>query len=217
MERSVSPNNPKVYHITHLENLPQMVDGVLWSDAERIRQRLDCTMVGMKEIKRRRLEEIEVDCHPGTKVGEYVPFYLCPRSIMLFLLDRGNHPDVTYRGGQRPIVHLEADMHELVEWADSAEQRWAFSNGNAGAYYTSFFDDLAELEQLDWTSIGATDWRDPIVKERKQAEFLVETSFPWELVERIGVIDNIVAQQVAKKIAAADHKPQIVVMRNWYY
>jgi hypothetical protein len=213
----VPPKNPKIYHITHLENLAQMCDGVLWSDAERIRQGLNCTVVGMSEIKRRRLEEIEVDCHPGTKVGEYVPFYFCPRSIMLFLLGRGNHPDLTYRGGQRPIVHLEADLREVVAWAESAGRRWAFSNGNAGAYYTSFFSDVDQLEALDWKSIEATDWRDPIVKERKQAEFLVENSFPWELVRRIGVLDNKVAQQVAEIIRAADLKPQIVIAPNWYY
>ena len=28
------------------------------------------------------------------------------------------------------------------------------------------------------------------MRERKQAEFLVEEFFPWELVERIGVIDK---------------------------
>ncbi len=117
-ERSVPPKNPKIYHITHLENLPQIVDNVLWSDAERIRRGLNCTIVGMSEIKRRRREELEVNCNVGTKVGEYVPLYLCPRSIMLFLLHRGNHPDLTYRGGQRPIVHLEADLRTVVEWAD---------------------------------------------------------------------------------------------------
>jgi hypothetical protein len=37
-------------------------------------------VVGMSEIKRRRLEALDVDCHPGSKVGEYVPFYFCPRN-----------------------------------------------------------------------------------------------------------------------------------------
>ncbi len=39
----------------------------------------------MTEIKRRRLFEIDVQCHPDTMVGDYVPFYFCPRSIMLFI------------------------------------------------------------------------------------------------------------------------------------
>jgi hypothetical protein len=216
-ERSVTPNSPKIYHITHLDNLPQIVDGVLWSDAERIRRQLNCKIVGMSEIKRRRLEELEVHCHPGTKVGEYVPFYFCPRSIMLFLLHRGNHVDLSYTEGQRPIVHLEADVRRVVEWADGVGQRWAFSHGNAGARYTEFSKDLAQLDELDWNAIGATDFRDPIVKEHKQAEFLVVESFPWNLVERIGVIDNQIAAKVTGLLSNATHQPPVVAARTWYY
>ncbi len=194
-----------------------MVDGVLWSDAERLRRDMNCQVVGMKEIKQRRLEELEVVCHSGTKVGEYVPFYFCFRSIMLYLLYQGNHPELTYRGGQRPIVHLEADLQTTVNWAEATGRRWAFTNGNAGTRYTPFFNDLGNLDVLDWQAITATDWRDPFVKERKQAEFLVEESFPWELIERIGVIDNDTAQIVAGVLRAAGHKPAVVVARTWYY
>jgi hypothetical protein len=216
-ERSVSPKSPKIYHITHLENLPQMADHVLWSDAERIRRQLNCTIVGMSEIKRRRLEELEVDCNLGTKVGEYVPFYFCPRSIMLFLLHKGNHVDLTYTGGQRPIVHLQADLHRVVAWAESEGRRWAFSNGNAGTRYTRFFNNLEELEALDWQAIAATVWKDPIVKEHKQAEFLVEESFPWELIERIGVFDKEIAERAASVLSEAALRPEVVVAGNWYY
>jgi len=66
----------KIYHITHLGNLTRIVAaGRLWSDAKRLELGLECEIVGMSEIKRRRLEEIEVSCFPGTQVGEYVPFY----------------------------------------------------------------------------------------------------------------------------------------------
>jgi len=209
--------SPKIYHITHLENLPGIVDDVLWSDAERIRRNLSCKVVGMSEIKRRRLEELHLDCHPGTKVGEYVPFYFCPRSIMLFLLHKGNHADLTYTGGQRPIVHLQADLHRVVEWARSQGSRWAFSDGNAGTRYTQFFNNLEQLDILDWNAIAATTWKDLMVRERKQAEFLVEQFFPWALVERIGVIDEEIAQTVANVLSAATHRPEIVVAGNWYY
>lgn len=211
------PTSPKIYHITHLENLPQIADHVLWSDAERIRRQLNCKIVGMSEIKRRRLEELEVHCHPGTKVGEYVPFYFCPRSIMLFLLHRGNHVDLSYQGGQRPIVHLQADLHQVVEWAGTEGKRWAFSHGNAGARYVEFSNETERLGELDWDAISATIWKDPIVKEHKQAEFLVSDSFPWELVERIGVIDRQMAEQVTGVLSNAARKPDIVTAASWYY
>ena len=194
-----------------------MVDSGVWSDSERVRQNLDCKIVGMKEIKRRRLEEIRVHCHPATTVGEYVPFYFCPRSIMLYLLHMSNHPDVSYREGQGPILHLEADLFEAVSWANQNATRWAFTSTNAGARYATFFDQLDMLTNLDWDAIEATDWRAPMVRERKQAEFLFERFFPWTLVERIGVLDQSRLQMVYDRLGKAQHKPDIVVRKEWYY
>jgi hypothetical protein len=211
------PRQPKIYHITHINNLASIVDNVLWSDAERIRQGLNCELIGMTEIKRRRLEELDVDCHPGTKVGQYVPFYFCARSIMLYLLHAGNHPDLSYRGGQRPILHLESDLKTVVKWATTAGRRWAFSTGNAGARYARFLKDLGQLEKLNWEAITANKWRDPDLKEGKQAEFLIERCFPWECIDTIGVINTEMAQQVTDVIGSANHRPPVLVRRHWYY
>jgi len=212
------PTHPKVYHITHLRNLPQIVDaGRLWSDAKRIEKNLECDVVGMSHIKRRRLEEIEVDCHPGTHVGDYVPFYFCPRSIMLYILHMGNHPDLNYTEGQRPIVHFQADLHAVVEWADRKRRRWAFSDRNAGGFLANFFTGLDNLKEINWAAVSSTDFRDMVVKEGKQAEFLVYGLFPWRLVERIGVCDEGAAGEVRQAITDADHQPTVAVKRDWYY
>ena len=212
------PERPKIYHITHLHNLAQMAEsGRLWSDAKRLDLQLSCEIVGMSEIKRRRLEELRVDCHPGTKVGQYVPFYFCPRSIMLFILHRGNHPDVTYRGGQNPIVHLEADLHRVVELVTELGHPWAFSISNAGARYTTFYNTLDKLGEINWTAVAATDFRDSLIKDGKQAEFLVFESFPWSLVDKIGVFNESSRQQVEFVLANAVHKPPIQVEPSWYF
>lgn len=118
----VVPDHPKIYHIVHVDNLPSIVaDGCIWSDSQMIR-RVGGTVIGMGSIKRRRLT-LPVACHPGTHVGQYVPFYFCSRSIMLFVIHRANHPELAYRGGQGPIVHLEVDLHETVRWADANDRR----------------------------------------------------------------------------------------------
>ena len=212
------PNQPKIYHITHLRNLPQIVaHGKLWSDAKRIDLGLECEIVGMSEIKRRRLEEIEVDCHPGTKVGYYVPFYFCPRSIILYILHKGNHPDITYRGGQGPIVHLQADLRASVEWAQVNAVRWAFSNVNAGAKYASFYDSLDRLDEVHWAAVQANDFRRPEMMEGKQAEFLLFESFPWSLVEGIGVLNEKARSEVQISLTPTDYKPPVSLEPEWYF
>jgi hypothetical protein len=212
------PDRPKLYHITHVDNLRAIVaDGALVSDAELIRRGGPAQAIGMSEIKRRRVEELEVGSHPGTKVGDYVPFYFCPRSVMLFVIHRANHPDLTYRAGQECIVHLEADLHTVVAWAAANGRRWAFSLSNAGAYYTEFCSRLDELDQLDWVAIAATDFRPAEMKERKQAEFLLHERFPFELVARIGVRSARTQAQAVAALAAACHRPTIEVRQEWYF
>jgi hypothetical protein len=158
-----------------------------------------------------------VGCHPGSHVGEYVPFYFCPRSVMLYLIFRANHVELTYRGGQDPIVHLEADLHASAKWADGDGRRWAFSLSNAGAAYAQFRGSLDDLVQINWDAVAARDWRVPELKEGKQAEFLMHRAFPWQLVARIGVGSQRIYSQVQEALKSASHRPEVAIMPDWYY
>lgn len=212
------PGQPKIYHITHVDNLPAIVrDRVLLSDATIAARGGPSVMIGMSEIKRRRIEEIMVSCHPETKVGDYVPFYFCPRSVMLYLLYRANHQDLSYLGGQGPILHLEADLHEVAQWADRKGIRWAFSLSNAGSYYVEFCDRLDELDLINWAAVSEQDFRSPDVKEGKQAEFLVHDTFPWELIRRIGVCSADIKARAETALEGATHRPPVEILRHWYY
>jgi hypothetical protein len=137
---------------------------------------------------------------------------------MLYLLYRGNHIDVEYRDGQEPIVHLVIDMHKAVEWANTNQLRWAFTDSNAGARYFEDYTDLRDIDRLDWDSINATQWSNRDIKERKQAEFLVENRFPWTLVEEVGVYSYIQQQQVSTIISSNSRGlPLVRVQQSWYY
>lgn len=218
MQVTSVPSSPKIYHITHVDNLRSIIGaGGIWSDAKRIELDLGCRVVGMSEIKGRRLTRLEVECHPKTKVGEYVPFYFCPRSVMLYILHTGNNPSLTYREGQEPIVHLQADVAAVVEWAEANAIRWAFSDRNAGGYLASFFDSVDDLDEVDWAAVEATDFREAAVKDGKQAEFLVYEWFPWTLVERIGVRSSAILERVNEALEDSDHKPLAEVEASWYY
>ena len=211
------PAQPKIYHIVHVDRLaPIVADGCLWSDAEVLRRGEAGTTIGMGGIKARRLG-LPVDCHPGDHVGDFVPFYFCPRSIMLYVIHRANHPELAYRGGQGPIVHLEADLHKVVAWADEHRRRWAFTLSNAGAVYAQFRSHLGRLDDIDWSAVAATDFRSATVKEGKQAEFLLQHSFPYELVERVGVLSRDIAQRASNAMQGTAHRPIVEIKQDWYY
>jgi hypothetical protein len=73
------------------------------------------------------------------------------------------------------------------------------------------------LDQIDWSAVDSTDFRSSAVKEAKQAEFLVHGSFPWDLVEALGVISDGIRRQAEAAIAASAHQPIVTVRPKWYY
>ena len=209
------PAEPKIYHIVHVDRLASIVaDGVLWSDAALQRRERPGTTIGMSTIKQRRLTN-PVKCRPGLNAGDCVPFYFCPRSVMLYLIYRANHPELDYRGGQDPIVHLEADLHEAVAWAERHRRRWAFTLSNAGSRYFQDRCDLAQLGEIDWDAVQARNWQGRT--DGKQAEFLIERSFPWTLVRRVGVRSVSIHEQARAAMREADHRPDVELRREWYY
>ena len=113
------------------------------------------------------------------------------------------------------LDRAEADLRRTVTWAEKHKQRWAFTSSNAGSNFFEDYSDLAQLDEIDWNAVRATDWGQ--CKEGKQAEFLVEHSFPWELVSRIGVRTRQVYHRAIETLAAAAYTPPVEISRRWYY
>jgi hypothetical protein len=202
----VVPANPAIYHITHLDNLSSIVAaGGLWSDSERLRRGLVPTNIGHKHIKQRRLNR-DVNVAVGGKLGDYVPFNFCNRSVMLFVVSHG-HQD--YAGGQENILHLVSSVHTAV----ALNQPWAFTDLHADLGYATYFTDLAKLSEVNWNVMPLTYWS--AVKDTRQAEFLVHEFFPWRAVEQIGVINQVVAGRVRAILGSGS--PPVEAHPDWYY
>lgn len=202
------PKEILIYHITHIENLPSILkEGGLHSDV--VIAARDPKLIGYTEIKRRRMDEIHVPCCGYHYVGEFVHFYFCPRSPMLFTINKGNtgHPP----GCQKSIVHLVSTMEEGL----ATGRPWAISSGNAGAYHTTFAADLEALDALDWKAIRATQW--PGMQHQKMAEFLVRDFFPWTSIKQIGCFNSVVAMTVAEMLNHQKYKPPVEAKNSWYY
>jgi len=197
-----------IYHITDVENLPDILsDGGLYSDAVMAQRKP--TVIGYSHIKARRLTEIRVPCCNNRFVGSFVPFYFCPRSPMLYTINRGN----TGRppGCQKSIVHLVSDVAVGI----GLNRIWAISDGNAGAAYPSFFADIKALNGLDWAAIRATDWLGKT--NQKMAEFLVADFFPWTGFHAVGCHDSGIAKEVQNMLNHQSHRPAVTIEPGWYY
>ena len=205
------PSKTAAFHITDVSNLPAILDqgGLLADDRM---AKLAHTNIGYDHIKQRRLTEIHVDCcHKDPFVGEFVPFYYCPRSVMLFVINGGNTGRPV--GCQTTIIHLVCSVGELA----SLGSDWAISDGNAGAYHALFSNDMAKLDALNWAAIRTSSWKG--LTHQKQAEFLVKGFVPWSAVKLIGCYDEAAVSTVRSMLISAknQHMPKIEVKREWYY
>ena len=203
--------NHAIYHITHADNVANIArEARLWCDAQRIARGLVSTHIGYSHIKERRMRH-PVTVAAGGTLGNYVPFNFCPRSVMLYVVSQG-HED--YREGQQPIVHLVSS----IETIRATGRPWFFTDRHADLGYANQFDALDKLDEVDWSVMPLRQWGgDQEVKEKRQAEFLVHDSCPWQVIEAIGVIDQAIAERVEAAIAGAGHKPRVEVHRDWYY
>lgn len=136
---------------------------------------------------------------------------------MLYVLYRGNNWNLEYEDGQEKIIHLEADLFKVIDWAERNNKRWVFTDSNAGSKYFYDYNSINDLEKLDWDAIFAEDWSISEIKEKKQSEFLCENSVAWKLIDRIGVINEDIYNKVKKILKNSNHKPEVIIKREWYY
>lgn len=118
-------------------------------------------------------------------LGEYVPFYFAGHSPMLYLIRDG-------KSGveQRP----QADIVFIVctyENIKSAGLPFVFTDKNAKIAVARFFENEADFDKLDWSSINARNWASDesnlARRDLKQAEFLVHQHVPVNCIHALVV------------------------------
>jgi hypothetical protein len=158
-----------------------------------------------------------IPCGPGGACHDYVPFYFGPLSVMLLNLRTGRVEG--YNEGQAPLIYLTTTLRKV----QAAGCRFVFSDGHGLATFTSWYDNLAQLDNVDWNLVGARYWADTPEdndrQRRKQAEFLIWRSVDWSLIERIGVLNLQVKQRVEAVLGEFPQRarPRVEIHGEWYY
>jgi hypothetical protein len=200
----------RIFHITDVANLAGIVgDGCLYSDdlmtsLGNIRRR-----IGYSHIKERR-RRMQVPCC-GRMVSAFVPFYYCPRSPMLFTLNKGN-VDGCPPGCQTSIVHLVS----TVQIGINVGHDWALADESANSNYPpNFYNNPARLDRINWSVVQSDSWGGQ--SHIKQAEFLVADTFPVAGITHIGCHSNELVAQVSKLTANLANPPTVRRELGWYY
>lgn len=204
-----------LYHITHIDNLPGILAANgLWCDCEKLKREVNSINIAHSELKERRMGT-SVPLYPHKKLGEFVPFYFTNRSPMLYAIHTGFVKG--YKGGQESIVYLVSSIGEIM----ACRRNWCFTDGHAVEAISDFYNDLSDLEKLDWNVIDDWSWKnsadDNDRKRRKQAEFLVEAFVPLEVFLGIGVKSPAMQERVHKLLFGKNNPMAVSIEPDWYY
>ena len=209
------PDPTFIYHFTHINNLPLILAAGGLRTCGALRQAgvnyQDVAYATLQDHRARK----PVTCGRGGTLHDYVPFYFCPLSPMLFTISKGNVPG--YDEGTRPLIFFVSSAQAIQQ----AGLPFVFTDGHGIMDYTDFYDDLDQLQQVDWPLMSAKMWNsteaDPDRKRRRSAEFLVHEFLPWNLITHIGTRSSLIQATVLARLAGMIHQPEMLLRPDWYY
>lgn len=197
------------FRITHIDNIPHILkNGLVKADSPLHDENYvpigDPQIIGLRG-------DIEVK---GYRIGDYIPFYLGPRSPMLYVIQHG------YNGVQR--VEPEKIVYCVIRLDDLINNNidCIFTDGHAVSFLTSFYsrDKLSSINEIvKFDDVYSSQWNseeDLDLKRRKEAELLIKNDLPVQFLRGFVVYNNKAKDFLIEK-GVADN--MIAVMPSYFF
>lgn len=157
------------FRIIHIDNMSHVIKyGLVKNDSPYRNERY--VNIGDQQIIQLR-KESDVK---GYRISDYIPFYLGPRSPMLYVIQHG------YNGVQQiepeKIVYCVIKLEDLI----NNNIDCVFTDGHALSILTTFYkkDDLIRINEIvRYEDVYSAQWNSEVdidLKRRKEAELLVK-------------------------------------------
>jgi hypothetical protein len=208
----LTSENAYIFRITHKDNLPWILDNGIHCPKSALKDP-NFVNIGITDlIEKRRLWPVPEP--PGGTLGDYIPFYFTPLSMMAYNIYTGRN--VRQRGNDE-IVVLVASLQEVQKAGVSI----LFTDRHALLVDAKFSSDLTQLDRIDWKILQNRDFsrnNDDIGKtSRYQAEALVHRQMSIDKLVCVACCDdnqkvwaeNLVQQRVLAL--------KITTNKGWYF
>lgn len=197
------------FRITHIDNIPHILKNGLVKADSPLRDENNVPIGDQQIIGLR--GEIDVK---GYRIGDYIPFYLGPRSPMLYVIQHG------YNGVRRVepenIVYCVIRLDDLI----SNNIDCIFTDGHALSFLTLFYskDKLSRINEIvKFDDVYSSQWNsdeDLDLKRRKEAELLIKNDLPVQFLRGFVVYNNRAKDIMIDKGVAEN---MIAVMPGYYF
>lgn len=209
----LNPEKARIFRIVHVANVPWILDNGMRSQNSAA-QDPNYVRIGNGSLIEKRARRM-VPIPPGGTLGDYVPFYFTPFSIMLYNIKTG-YGGITRRDNQ--------DVAILVSSADRLRelgQPFIYTNQHAYAMATEFYDGSNDFRQIDWVLLQRRDFKtddaDPGKQLRYQAEALVYQHVPLDAVIGIGCYNDTVKRSLESLLEEHGAIIPVRTIPRWYF
>jgi ssDNA thymidine ADP-ribosyltransferase, DarT len=198
----------RIYHFTHIYNLPRILTHGFLAKNEDEFPADDHLSVAEMAIQNRRAT-MAVTCGTRGVVHDYVPLYFGALSPMLLAVVNKKNVD------QRDIIYFEFPI-AILDRDDVV-----FTDASANTEIPpNFYSDTARMDRLNWNEIDSRKWRSQTdaLKHQRMAEVLVHRRLRISDAVRVVVWDSEIQRQVQELAQAVGVRlPPVVIDRFNYF
>jgi hypothetical protein len=218
MENRIVMNINKIgiFRITHIDNLDYILRvGKITrhnskdADAKYIGIG-DNELIGLRHDHTIVTVDTQKTCQPSS---DYLPFYLAPRSVMLYRIATGYN---VKKVSQENIVHLVFRVGDIADDVDLL-----FTDGHGYAKITAWFESLDNLDSIDWKLLKERWWNntedDNDRERRRQAEFWIKNELSLDRITGIGVYNEEAKAKVEAICQKYGRDIKVKVQPSYYY
>lgn len=210
----INKNKKFVYRITHIQNLPHVLQEGLCTKHHPFANPHFISIGNPSIISTRDTTPVKIAEYGN--IGDYVPFYFTPRSIMQYNIVTGYYALVVPKVAREDILVIRCLITTLAtSW------QFFFTYGQANDAFSNHFKNTAHLNNLDWSNIQASNFSksdgDFDRQRRYQAEFLVHHHIPISMIESFNVYNQKAATFVQTELSKAGITTMPVRIQTAYY
>ena len=212
--KDLNPQLARIFRIVHISNVPSILDqsGLHCQNSDDLDP--NYVNIGNASLIDKRTRRY-VPIPPGGPLSDYVPFYFTPFSIMMYNIKTG-YGGITRRDNT-DIVMFVSSIHRL----DELGVPFVFTNQHAYAVDTEFYNDLRDLDEIDWPLLQRRDFKtddnDPGKQLRYQAEALIHRYVPLQAILGIVCVNDVVKGSLESLLEQRSIELAVRSMPTWYF
>lgn len=172
--------------MTHIENIPHIITNGI-THKESLQSNKYYKSIGDNSLINTRDSFLMPN---GNLLGEYIPFYLGLRTLMLYVIQRGYNGVVVLHPSK--IIYCISSVQNILD----AKLEFAYTDGHATDGFSNYYssDDIKNIEkQVDFKATRTKFWNDEKdldLKRRKEAEFLIKEDLNYDNILGFATFDD---------------------------